>query len=111
MGWAFCVRCISAISLIAIPFVLANIRQCRRQLWPWLTIIVALTPLPLSMGMLHVASWVKGFTLVPQAAMRVTPSCDAVTGPLADGLPDMPQERSSPASERRRIVAPGVSRG
>jgi hypothetical protein len=65
LAWVLLTFCISVAGFIALPLVIAAFRQRKRHLWFWLTMVLALTPLPLAAFVLHLAAWVKGFELAP----------------------------------------------
>src|SRR5262245_16095058 len=65
IGLACWVFCLGAFSLLAFPFALFAVWRSPKRLWPWLTIVLALTPIPLSSLMLHHAASVRGFYISP----------------------------------------------
>src|SRR4051794_4764725 len=65
MGLAFWVFCLGALALLALPFALFAVWRSPKRLWPWFTIVLALTPVPLSSIILHHAASVRGFYISP----------------------------------------------
>jgi len=65
MAWAMWVFCFAVAGFIALPLILPAMRKGQRRFWPWLTVVLALTPFPLASAMLHHAAKVRGFFLSP----------------------------------------------
>ncbi len=65
MMWAFWVSCIAAGGFSALLLALPVIRRGPRRFRSWITLVLALTPLPLASAMLHHAARVRGFFIAP----------------------------------------------
>ncbi|MFA6563576.1 MAG: hypothetical protein WCV00_16845 [Verrucomicrobiia bacterium] len=61
MAWGLWVIVVGLGGSIALPLVFDVNRRHWRKVWPWLTVLLALTPFPLAMAMLAHASKVRGF--------------------------------------------------
>jgi uncharacterized membrane protein (DUF106 family) len=65
MAWAFWVFVLAFAALIAIPLLLPTLCKQPRMVWPWVALILALTPYPLASGMYDHAEKVCGFISEP----------------------------------------------
>ena len=65
IGLAFWIICLGTLALLALPFAFFAVWRSPKRFWPWFTIVLSLTPLPLSSFMLHHAASVRGFYILP----------------------------------------------
>jgi hypothetical protein len=65
MGWALYVVVLAFAALAAVPMVVPTLRRNPRMVWPWIVLVLALTPFPLARGMYWHAERVCGFISEP----------------------------------------------
>ena len=65
MAWAFWVFFLAIAGLAAIPMILPTLRRQPRMFWPWIVVVLALTPFPLARGMYGYAERLCGFISEP----------------------------------------------
>jgi hypothetical protein len=63
MGWFAWIFALSVVSFCALPMLMMKAQRTQLRFWEWLTILLAITPIPLGFGMLHHAAHVQGFTI------------------------------------------------
>ena len=65
MDWAALMFELTVGGLVVFPFVILVLWRHPKKVWPWLALVLALTPLPLSMCLLHFAENLRGIILEP----------------------------------------------
>lgn len=65
MAWAMWVFMLALAGLFGLILVLPTLRRHRQLAWPWFVVVLALTPYPLALALIHHAEHLRKFILEP----------------------------------------------